>query len=97
MYIQKLCPSPPSFFCVLGAPLEAYEYIMRQELTRHLSCFSLFSDHGGPTIPALTQRTDSNQQFPDKATAAAALRVYELLMAPFIMPGVTIYHIESHA
>lgn len=39
---------------------------------------------------------DSDQQFPDKATAPAALRVYELLMPLFIKLRDTIYHIESH-
>ena len=39
---------------------------------------------------------DSDQQFPDKAMVLTALHVYELLMELFIMPRVTIYHIESH-
>lgn len=39
---------------------------------------------------------DSDQQFPDKATAPAALRVYELLMPLFIKLRGTIYHIGSH-
>lgn len=50
----------PSYTCVwflIQCHACVHEYIMRQELTRDLCRFTLFSDHGHSIIPIFTQRT----------------------------------------